>query len=99
MKFTKHHNHVARKNLLKIRKAKIASGQGSAGKAQKQVARQTTTKGQTWSLASLVKTVTNYFSGESAKPVPKKRTKRTHPKKKAAKQATTTAKPVAAAKK
>ena len=89
LKFTKHHNHVARKNLLKARKAKLASGEVSAGKVQKKVARQTVSKKTTWSLASLVKNITSYFTGESTKSVTKKRTKRTHPKKKAAKPATT----------
>jgi len=41
LKFTKHHNHVARKNLLKARKAKLAGGESSAGKVVKRVVRQT----------------------------------------------------------
>ncbi|CAF2063595.1 unnamed protein product [Rotaria magnacalcarata] len=99
LKFTKHHNHVARKNLLKVRKAKIASGSASAGKVVKRVARQVEVKKSSWSLASLLKNVAKYFPGESTSALTKKRTKRTHPKKKSVKLATTAKATTTAAKK
>jgi len=91
LKFTKHHNHVARKNLRKARKAKLAGGEGTSGKVVKRVARQIEPKKSPWSLASLLKNVTAYFTGET-KADTKKRAKRTHPKKKkSVKTPTTTA--------
>jgi len=93
LKFTKHHNHVARKNLLKARKAKAASSGSTTDKVVQRVARQTETKKSSWSLSSILQNVTSYFTGETAKPQTKKRPQRNHPKKKSAKThaATTTA--------
>jgi len=91
LKFTKHHNHVARKNLLKVRKAKLAGGEGSAGKVVKRVDRQTEPKKSSWTLSSLLQNVTSYFTGETTKTTTKKRAKRTHPSKKSAKSTTTAA--------
>ena len=86
MKFTKKHNRVARKNLLKVRKAKEAGATGSANKAIKRgPARQTEVKKSSWSLSSLLKNVTAYFTGETTKTVAKKRVKRVHPIKKSTK--------------
>ncbi|CAF4377702.1 unnamed protein product, partial [Rotaria magnacalcarata] len=85
--------------LLKVRKAKIASGSASAGKVVKRVARQVEVKKSSWSLASLLKNVAKYFPGESTNAVTKKRTKRTHPKKKSVKLATTAKATTTAAKK
>lgn len=89
LKFTKHHNHVARKNLLKSRKAKLAAT-GSPSKSPKRLAlRQTTPQKSSWSLTSLLKNVTSYFTGESpAATSPKKRPVRKHPSKKSKKTAT-----------
>ena len=89
LKFTKHHNHVARKNLLKARKAKIASGQGSSSKVVKRAVRPAVPT-TSWSLESLLKKISSYFSGETATTQVRKRTKRTHPKKKSGKPTTTT---------
>ena len=91
LKFTKHHNHVARKNLVKARKVKLASAEGSSGKVVKRAVRQTQSIEPSWSLASLLKKLTTYFPGETIKAATRKRTKRTHPKKKLAKSSTTTA--------
>jgi hypothetical protein len=92
LKFTKHHNHVARKNLLKSRKAKLAGGDTSASKEIKRgPPRQPEPKKSTWSLSSLLKNVTSYFTGETtAKPQAKKRPQRTHSSKKSTKSATST---------
>ncbi|CAF1094452.1 unnamed protein product [Rotaria sordida] len=91
LKFTKHHNHVARKNLLKSRKAKLAGVEGSTNKVViRGPARQTEPKKSTWSLSSVLKNITTYFTGETVvKPI-KKRSKRTHPSKKSTKSATST---------
>nr|AFK37864.1 unknown [Lotus japonicus] len=70
LKFTKHHNRVARKNLLKARQAKLA-GESGAGKVVKRVARQVEPKKSSWSFSSLLQNVTSYFTGET-KPAPKK---------------------------
>ena len=93
MKFTKHHNHVARKNLVKSRKAKLAGVDTSANKDLKRgPARQTEPKKSTWSLSSLLKNVTSYFTGETTTNTQtKKRVKRTHTSKKSTKSATSTA--------
>ena len=91
LKFTKHHNHVARKNLLKARKVKLAGKDGSAGKAAKRPTRQTETKKSTWSLSSILKNVTSYFTGETVKTATKKRPARKHPSKKSAKAHASTA--------
>jgi hypothetical protein len=99
LKFTKHHNHVARKNLLKARNAKLAGGQGSTGKEVKRVVRLIEPKKSSWSFSSLLKNVTSYFTGETTKTETKKRPKRTHPKKKSAKSSTTAAATTTAAKK
>ncbi|CAF0802505.1 unnamed protein product [Adineta steineri] len=104
LKFTKHHNRVARKNLLKARKVKIAGGQSTAGKVVKRVARVVEPKKSSWSLSSLLNNVTAYFTGETTKTEVKKRQKRTHTSKKSAKlhaaaaaaATSTTAKPAAA---
>jgi len=85
LKFTKHHNRVARKNLLKARKAKIAGGTSSSGKVVKRIARQVEPKKSSWSLSSLLQNVTSYFTGETTKAETKKRPKRTHTSKKSAK--------------
>jgi len=92
LKFTKHHNHVARKNLLKARKAKLAGGESSTGKVVKRVVRQTAEPKKTvWTLSSLLKNVTSYFTGETTQTATKKRVKRTHTSKKSAKSTTTAA--------
>jgi len=92
LKFTKHHNRVARKNLVKARKAKLAGGNASgAGKVAKRAARPVNSKQTSWSLSSLLKNVTAYFTGESTQAQTKKRTKRVHPKKKSTKPTTTAA--------
>jgi len=89
LKFTKRHNRVARKNLLKVLKAKLAGAEGSSSKTvQRGPARQTETKKSTWSLSSLLKNVSAYFTGETTKTEIKKRPKRTHPSKKSTKSAT-----------
>ena len=91
MKFTKHHNRVARKNLLKARKAKVAGGESTASKVVKRVARIVEQKKSSWSLSSLLNNVTSYFTGETPQTATKKRTKRVHPSKKSAKPTTTAA--------
>jgi len=91
LKFTKRHNRVARKNLLKVRKAKIAGGQGSTGKVFKRVTREIAPKQASWTLSSILKNVTAYFTGETTTKQTKKRAKRTHSTKKAAKSTTTAA--------
>lgn len=91
MKFTKHHNRVARKNLLKVRKAKLTGGQGATDKTVKRAVRQVEPKKASWSLSSLLQNVTAYFTGESTAKPAKKRPQRNHPKKKATKSATTAA--------
>ncbi|CAF2633658.1 unnamed protein product [Rotaria sp. Silwood2] len=90
LKFTKHHNHVARKNLLKARKAKLASGDTSSGKVVKRITRQTEPTKTSWSIKSLLNNISSYFTGETTKPATRKRT---HPKKKSTKstKSTTTA--------
>ena len=85
LKFTKHHNHVARKNLRKARKVKLASGAASSGKVVKRTPRQIDSTKSSWSLKSLLKNVTSYFTGETTTPATQKRAKRSHPKKKSAK--------------
>ena len=104
LKFTKHHNHVARKNLRKARKVKLAGGDASAaGKVVKRPVRQPQpTQKSSWSLSSLLKNVTSYFTGETAAPA-KKRAVRKHTSKKSkthaatTKTTTTTAKPTTVA--
>ena len=92
LKFTKHHNRVARKNLVKARKAKLAGGNASgAGKVAKRAARPVNSKQTSWSLSSLLKNVTAYFTGESTQAQTKKRTNLVHPKKKSTKPTTTAA--------
>ena len=91
MKFTKHHNHVARKNLRKARKVKLAGGASSGNKEVKRVTRQVEPKKSAWSLSSLLKNVTSYFTGESEQTQAKKRPQRKHPSKKSAKSTSTTA--------
>ena len=91
LKFTKHHNHVARKNLFKSRQVKLAA----AGSSSKKVVnrgppRQTEAKKSSWSLSSLLSNVTSYFTGETTTTETKKRPKRTHPTKKSTKSATNT---------
>ncbi|CAF2449410.1 unnamed protein product [Rotaria sp. Silwood2] len=82
LKFTKHHNHVARKNLLKSRKVKLASAEGSKSKVfVRGPARQIEQKPSVWSISSLLKNITTYFTGETTAQPTKKRTKRVHPKK------------------
>ena len=76
---------MARKNLLKARKAKLAGKTGAGDKAVKRPARQTETKKSSWSLSSLLTNITSYFTGEDTKTAAKKRPKRTHPAKKSAK--------------
>ncbi len=82
LKFTKHHNHVARKNLVKSRKVKLAAAvaDGSPSKGAKRgPPRQTSPKKSSWSLSSLVKNVTSYFTGETTTTTEtNKRPKRTH---------------------
>jgi large subunit ribosomal protein L29e len=90
LKFTKHHNHVARKNLRKARKVKLAGGEGSSGKVAKRVVRQVEPKKSSWSLSTLLQNVASYFTGETPKTETKKRAKRTHSTKKSAKSTTTT---------
>ncbi|CAF2043820.1 unnamed protein product [Rotaria magnacalcarata] len=93
LKFTKHHNHVARKNLLKSRTAKLAAAQSSTSKVvQRGPPRQTEQKTSTWSLSTLLKNITTYFSGETITKPTKKHAKRTHPQKKSATSTTTTGK-------
>ncbi|CAF1180449.1 unnamed protein product [Rotaria sordida] len=99
LKFTKHHNRVARKNLLKTRKAKLASGEVSSDKGVKRPARQIEPTKASWSLSSLLQNISSYFTGETTKPVSRKRAKRVHPKKKSTKSATTTTTTTTAAKK
>ena len=92
MKFTKHHNRVARKNLLKVRKAKLTGNQGAAtDKIVKRAVRQVEPKKASWSLSSLLQNVTAYFTGETTTKPTKKRPQRNHPKKKATKSATSAA--------
>ncbi|CAF1194400.1 unnamed protein product [Adineta ricciae] len=86
LKFTKHHNHVARKNLRKSRKAKLASTTTSDGSPSKAMRRttpiKTTPQKSSWSLSSLLKNVTSYFTGETTSPTQqKKRAVRKHPSK------------------
>ena len=92
MKFTKKHNSVARKKLFKVRQAKLAGGQAQENKAVKRdQVRQTEQKKSSWSLGSLLKNITSYFTGETTAQPVRKRTKRTHPKKKSGKTATAAA--------
>ena len=91
LKFTKKHNRVARKNLLKIRKAKLAGTASSASKGAKRTPiRQNEPKKSAWSLSSLLKNVTSYFTGETGQTETRKRPKRTHPPKKSTRTAHTT---------
>ena len=91
LKFTKHHNHVARKNLRKSLKVKLASAEGSTSKVvQRRPARQTEQKPLSWSLSSLLNKITHYFSGETKVQPIRKRAKRSHPKKKSTKSAAIT---------
>ncbi|UJR30264.1 hypothetical protein I4U23_017802 [Adineta vaga] len=88
LKFTKHHNHVARKNLRKALRVKLAgaAAAGSAGKVAKRPIRPVApTQKSTWSLSSILKNVTSYFTGETQKTVTKKRPVRKHPSKKSTK--------------
>ena len=88
LKFTKHHNHVARKNLVKSRKAKLADAAATSGKVVKRTTvRRVETKPTSWSFDLLAKNMKKYFPGETTALPAKKRTKRTHPKKKAVKAA------------
>jgi hypothetical protein len=89
LKFTKRHNRVARKNLLKVRTAKLAAPQGSSPSkvVKRGPPRQVEAKKTSWSLSSLLKNVTSYFTGETEKTEQKKRPKRTHTSKKSAKAA------------
>jgi hypothetical protein len=98
LKFTKKHNSVARKKLLKIRTAKLAGAGSAAAKAAKRApVKQTELKKSSWSLGSLLKNVTAYFTGETIVAPIRKRVKRTHTSKKALRAkaaAATAAKPV-----
>ncbi|CAF1014785.1 unnamed protein product [Rotaria sp. Silwood1] len=98
LKFTKHHNHVARKNLRKVRKAKLASGDATSSKGIKRIARQVVPTKTSWSLTSLLQNISSYFTGETTKPVSQKRAKRRHPNKKSSKSTTTTTATTAAKK-
>ncbi|CAF4814130.1 unnamed protein product, partial [Rotaria sp. Silwood1] len=93
LKFTKHHNHVARKNLRKSRKAKLASAEGSTSKTVRRgPARQTEQKTSVWSLSSVLKNITTYFTGETTVQPTKKRTHSKRKSTKSATSSTTTAK-------
>lgn len=83
LKFTKKHNSVARKKLLKVRTAKLSGVAPSATKAVKRApVKQTEVKKSSWSLGSLLKNVTAYFTGETTVAPVRKRVKRTHTSKK-----------------
>lgn len=92
LKFTKHHNHVARKNLRKSRQKKLAGTDQSLGKVVKRAVTRLTTPTSPWSLNSLLSNVKSYFTGETSKNEARKRTKRTHSKKKSIKPAANTTK-------
>ncbi|UJR16265.1 hypothetical protein I4U23_003172 [Adineta vaga] len=95
LKFTKHHNHVARKNLRKSLKAKLTAT-SSTSSPNKSLRRATPTKTtpqkSSWTLSSLLKNVTSYFTGETTTTTAqqKKRPVRKHPSKTSMKAATTT---------
>jgi len=79
LKFTKRHNRVARKNLLKVRTAKLAGPQGSSTKDIKRgPPRQVEVKKSSWSLSSLLKNVTSYFTGETTEAQIKKNVQNVH---------------------
>ena len=82
MKFTKHHNRVARKNLLKARNSELIRDQNLSGKSDKQVVHQSKSKKSSWSLQSILNNLSLYFPGETTKIHTRKRT---HPPKKSAK--------------
>jgi len=103
LKFTKKHNRVARKNLVKTHKTKMAA----AGKDTSLVAkvkrmitpRQLVQQKTTWSLSSLLSNVTSYFTGETAQVKVDRKKRRAGDKKPAADTAKTSTTPASTTKK
>jgi hypothetical protein len=87
LKFTKKHNRVARKNMLKVRKVKLsAAGKGKTSlitKVKRMIAPRIPEQIKTtWSLSSILKNVTSYFTGETSAHDQGARKKRRSPAKK-----------------